>query len=946
MTAASFKVDDSEDISGCPALEGMMKKKNSHGVWKDRYGLLKNAYFLTYKPKGNKPTSELKESVNLKDVDEVALKADTLQICMKNGEVMTFGANNIKDWSYAIDVRVNWAAEQDHKPQAKASSAGTGSSLISGWLMKKSHNKYQGFQDRFVKVDGHHLRYYKREQDTEESGSADLASVSSIRAYDDTADCRVFEVSEPGRTFIFQAPSTKEMNHWISVLEGLRQSIETSREEAAKAKDIAATPAIIRSFDDMGEEAFHAAVSSDVAEMYPDESMTIRQHIECASGLISFLQDIVPEVQRAGSRPARYDVLACVMTIVHDRLGERFASFLSTEAEAEESAERSALLEQASLGDLHALIDWLTRYQQTLRGIRCPTQQTGNSAGKDKLSGTFLTPKNCAAFNALTPICKLYVYGGSTGSKGGASAHLYDHCIKVWNSVVNRPEEMLQRNNDGSFYTHAPVDMWEAINQHISLAIATRSPILHVMIADKIVSSLNAVFNIIITYVQQFDGEEVKEIALEYFSALANDTALHIEEVIELIENFTIPEIRDRIDEIFDPLTNNLINCGQACLKRLASLVMSDVSALLDAVFTEEWLEGNQMHVATATISDYMNDFEEYLVAFWADKFIHTILEEVILTYTRSVIFKKKRTSSAPPAPILSQSPQAQAPPVKTGFMSSMFSKTKAILSKPPPSVVPMLSAPVLPHVPVDSESIGRLAQDVNILNAFFSKKTSQEVAMEYLGIMNEVSLMMFLDLEGLIKHLAQLISDYPSACNAVLEVTLAVMRMRPQDFDKLETNTLVSTVQPIIDTAPADARDKEAKGIVEGRLGLLFIDVVPKDVLAGKQKMTLAHRLQMMSNIPLFKTNKRVEEEEELDEEPEEDTKDDDALLNDVMEVLNQQEEAEAYEREQREAAQVEEEIARHKIGILNYSGYLEKRSPAHNLWQVSTQSFACSAC
>jgi Glu-tRNA(Gln) amidotransferase subunit E-like FAD-binding protein len=68
-----------------------------------------------------------------------------------------------------------------------------------------------------------------------------------------------------------------------------------------------------------------------------------------------------------------------------------------------------------------------------------------------------------------------------------------------------------------------------------------------------------------------------REIELEYLSALANDTALHIEEVIELIDTFTISEIRERIDDIFDPLTTLLVQCGQACLKRLAGLVMSDV---------------------------------------------------------------------------------------------------------------------------------------------------------------------------------------------------------------------------------------------------------------------------------------------------------------------------------------------------------------------------------
>lgn len=139
------------------------------------------------------------------------------------------------------------------------------------------------------------------------------------------------------------------------------------------------------------------------------------------------------------------------------------------------------------LGDLHTLIDWLTKYQQTLKSIRCPvtTKETTPSPAV-RLSTTHLTPKACLAFDTLPAICRLYVYGGSAGSKGGAASHLIDHCMKVWESVVNNPEEMLQRHNDGSFFTHAPVDMWEAINQHISLATATKSPILHVMIADKV----------------------------------------------------------------------------------------------------------------------------------------------------------------------------------------------------------------------------------------------------------------------------------------------------------------------------------------------------------------------------------------------------------------------------------------------------------------------------
>ena len=49
------EVAQAADTSNCPHIEGLLKKKNSHGQWKDRYALLQNNFFLTFKPKGNKP---------------------------------------------------------------------------------------------------------------------------------------------------------------------------------------------------------------------------------------------------------------------------------------------------------------------------------------------------------------------------------------------------------------------------------------------------------------------------------------------------------------------------------------------------------------------------------------------------------------------------------------------------------------------------------------------------------------------------------------------------------------------------------------------------------------------------------------------------------------------------------------------------------------------------
>ena len=156
--------------------------------------------------------------------------------------------------------------------------------------------------------------------------------------------------------------------------------------------------------------------------------------------------------------------------------------------------------------------------------------------------------------------------------------------------------------------------MWEAINQHVALATATNSPILHVLIAEKVVTSLTDVFNNIITYVQTLDTSddpELQGIELEYISALANDTALHIEEVIELIDTFTISEIRERIDEIFDPLTTLLVQCGQVRVFYLlllslllhfrgVSLVCGYRTTTIVSILIKSYCEPNYRHVSSA----------------------------------------------------------------------------------------------------------------------------------------------------------------------------------------------------------------------------------------------------------------------------------------------------------------------------------------------------------
>ena len=59
--------------------------------------------------------------------------------------------------------------------------------------------------------------------------------------------------------------------------------------------------------------------------------------------------------------------------------------------------------------------------------------------------------------------------------------------------------------------------------------------------------------------------------------------------------------------------------------------------------------------------------------------------------------------------------------------------------------------------------------------------------------------------------------------------------------------------------------------------------------------------------------------------------------LVGDVLEVLNQQDEEDAAFFLAQEEERQREEMIRKKVGVLAYDGYMEKKSPAHNLWQVS---------
>lgn len=134
-------------------------RKNAHGEWKKRHGTLNGTFFITNKPKHKKPTGEIKERIDLREVASVGVFDDVLEVEMVNGETLLYmydekdsGGGNINGWYDALTKRHAWAQTQPGiSPRARANTIGdeavdnifeSDRIHISGYLQKKSHNKY------------------------------------------------------------------------------------------------------------------------------------------------------------------------------------------------------------------------------------------------------------------------------------------------------------------------------------------------------------------------------------------------------------------------------------------------------------------------------------------------------------------------------------------------------------------------------------------------------------------------------------------------------------------------------------------------------------------------------------------------------------------------------------------------------------------------------------
>ncbi len=210
----------------------------------------------------------------------------------------------------------------------------------------------------------------------------------------------------------------------------------------------------------------------------------IQEHLECADAMVEYLFAFVPLVAKSSNQAARYDILAIVLSEINSLLTNRLLPLVVPD---------STLLTDSNLGDIHSIITWISKYQYNILHIYCPTTVNSNNPKGSIKNSKITNIHGFSLVNYIPALCDRYVYGDK--SSKGALAHLTNHCSVVWSNVRSNPLQMMQQHKDGSFYTFAPTDIWEALNQHLSLAISSETKILYALMIEVIASALASVIS-------------------------------------------------------------------------------------------------------------------------------------------------------------------------------------------------------------------------------------------------------------------------------------------------------------------------------------------------------------------------------------------------------------------------------------------------------------------
>ena len=231
-------------------------------------------------------------------------------------------------------------------------------------------------------------------------------------------------------------------------------------------------------------------------------------------------------------------------------------------------------ISSAPLNDLHKLIDWLSRYDAFIRNMpELPMIH-------DDITEQNVNPKEFLLIQHLSELCRSYVNGTDVSL-------FYSRFEAIWSAFIINPTSSIKTNSAGQFFTPSVDLLWSQISQIGSLALSTICNDLHIEISKIISHCMFELLKLVSAFINNFDSANLinaKSKEFEFYCALLNDIASHFDRVSLYIDQFEKEETKQRLDDIFDPVCESLVQCGQNCLKYLAVVCVRDVQEYVSKV--------------------------------------------------------------------------------------------------------------------------------------------------------------------------------------------------------------------------------------------------------------------------------------------------------------------------------------------------------------------------
>jgi hypothetical protein len=239
-------------------------------------------------------------------------------------------------------------------------------------------------------------------------------------------------------------------------------------------------------------------------------------------------------------------------------------------------------------------------------------------------------------------------------------------------------------------------------------------------------------------------------------------------------------------------------------------------------VFSPAWQseEACLVDVAIATVSDYVADFKDFLLGFWAGRLGPCLLEEFVTHYARAIVSRgPKPQRAAPGTSISAQAVSMQKTGAKqfhseqsgrsmVGKVGSMFGfgkKKQEESPAPAPAPAPAAAAAaeeaggeagrratavpedrarnasVMPvsKIRASAASTAQIERDMKSIYVFFSDKCDEEAFNDAMAVLEDILELLSAESDDLGRILMGRINQYPPSTQAIVEVAQRCVALR-----------------------------------------------------------------------------------------------------------------------------------------------------------------------